>query len=135
MKLKNILVSGILGGIAIFVVWLIAGILVQVSGLYNVMTLGGMRSASDPVMLLFFLHPWVISFAMAIVYSQVGKAFEGTLMQKGIKFGLLAWLVSSIPSTFIVYTSMNYPLAFSVVSLAASFVYMALAGVVVAKFG
>jgi hypothetical protein len=70
---------------------------------------------------------------MAIVYSKLGSAIKGTPMQKGVKFGLIMWLVSSLPSVFIVYTSMNYPIGFSLDSLLGSLIYMPLAGVVIAK--
>jgi len=133
MSAKKVFIAGILGGLAIFVVWLIAGIIVQAARLYDVMSLGGMRAANDPIMLLFFLHPWVTGFAVAIAYSQFGKAFEGSATKKGVKFGLIMWLVSNIPSSFVIYTSMSYPVAFVVVSVAGSFVYMVTAGVVIAK--
>ena len=133
MNVKGVLVSGVVGGVVIFVVWLIVGILVQVTGLYNVMSLGGMRAVNDPIMLLFFLHPWIISFAISIVYSQLGKALEGTVVRRGVNFGLLMWITLSIPSAFIVYTSMNYPASFAVVSVVGSLVYMIAAGIATAR--
>lgn len=133
MNAKKFLVSGVVGGLVIFVVWMIVGVLVQALRLYDVMSLGGMRSVNDPIMMLFFLHPWVISFAMALLYSQLGGALGGSVVRRGVKLGLLMWVVSSIPSVFIVYTSMNYPLVFSVVSVAGSLAYMAASGVVIAR--
>lgn len=133
MNLGKVLIGGLLGGIVIFVVWMVVSVVVQAVAPYDVLKLGGMRAKDDPVMLLFFMHPWVISFAMAILYDNVGKAVEGGCIGKGLKFGLLSWLMTSIPSVFIVFTSMNYPLAFTAASLLGSFFYMLAAGVTTAR--
>ncbi len=133
MQVKKIIIAGILAGIVILVVSSIVSYIVQLIQPYDVLQLGGMRSVDSPIMMLFFLHPWVLSFAMAIVYNYVGSAFQGTFVQKGTRFGLLMWLVASIPPAFIVYTSMNYPTAFTVNSVVGSILYMLSAGIVIAK--
>jgi len=133
MKLKNILFSGFASGLVIFAVWMAVSMLIQLVAPYDVLALGGMRAKEDPVMLLFLLHPWVIGFALAVVYQQVAGALTGTGTQKGVKFGLLMWLVSSLPSAFIVFTSMDYPPAFTVSSVVSSLISMPLAGAATAK--
>jgi len=134
MNVKGVLLGGFLSGVVIFAVWMIVSVVVQVISPYDVLSLGGMRAKDDPIMLLFFLHPWVMGFAMAMVYSQVGKAFEGSVVQKGVRFGLVMWLLGGLPSAFVVFTSMNYPLAFTVSSVVSSLLHMPAAGVVIAKF-
>ena len=133
MKAKSVVVSGLVSGLVIFAVGIIVNLAVQAVSPYDVLKLGGMRSPEDPVTMLFFLYPWVTGFALAIVYSYVGKSLEGTATQKGLRFGLLMWLVSSLPSAYVVYTSMNYPAAFSVSSIVSSLVYMPLAGMAIAR--
>ena len=133
MKLKGILLSGFISGLVIFVVSMAVSVLIQLVSPYDVMALGGMRAKEDPLMLLFFLYPWVIGFALAVVYQQVSGALTGTGTQKGVRFGLLMWLLSSLPSAFIVFTSMDYPPAFTVSSIVSSLIYMPLAGAVAAK--
>ena len=133
MKTKGILVSGLVSGLLIFAVGMIVQIAVQIVSPYDVLALGGMRSKEDPLMLLFFLYPWVIGFALAIAYSYLGKSLQGTAVHKGLTFGKLMWLVTSLPSAYIVYTSMNYPIAFTATSVVASLIYMPLVGILIAK--
>ncbi len=133
MDMKKFIFSGLLASIIIFVVWFVAGFLIQQIFPYNVMELGGMRKANDTVMLLFFLHPFVIGFAMALLYQYFGESIMGDYMVKGRMFGLLTWLVSSLPSVFVVYTSMDYPIGFTVNQLVSSLIYMLLAGIAIAK--
>ena len=133
MNIKKILIAGILAGIVIEIIALIIGTIVQAIWPFNIFEFGGMRAMNDPIMLLFFLQPWVISFAMAIVYSYVGKATDGNVIWKGKKFGLLVWLVSSVPSVFVVYVSMNYPIGFTINQVVGSFFYMIGAGITVAR--
>lgn len=134
MDFRKFLVAGLAGGLAYFVVMLVFSFLVQLVLHYDVMSLGGMRAVDDPVMLLFFLSPWVYGFALALVYDKLGRKLEcGCVVWKGKCFGLLMWLVIVVPSTFVVYTSMTYPLGFTVDQLVGGLFEMLAAGVVISK--
>lgn len=132
MDTKKFLVSGILAGIVITIVSYIMSAIVGAIWPYDVLSLGGMRNATDPIMLLFFLHPWVLGFALSYAYPYVEKNLKGDNSRKGRKFGFLMWLVVSIPSAFLVYSSMNYPVGFTVSSVVGSLLYMLAAGVTIA---
>ena len=133
MDWKRIIIAGIVSGIVIFAVSAIIRVIVQAILPYNVLELGGMRATTDPVIVLFFLHPWVIGFTMAILYEKTKSSFQGTYVQKGAMLGLLVWLVASLSSAFAVYTSINYPLGFKVDVIIGTFLYMLAAGIVTAK--
>jgi len=133
MKAKQILVGGILAGIVIFVISWIFSWLSQTISQYNVLELAGMRAVDDPVAILFFVYPWVLGFALSYVYSYFDKALEGDSTAKGWKFGLLMWIVVSITSAFLVFGSMNYPVGFTVNSVVGPFIYMLVAGIIIAK--
>ncbi len=133
MNAKQIIVSGIIAGIVILVVSMTFSMLSQSIFNYDVLKLDGMRSVNDPIMLLFFLHYFVIGFAITILYSFARKSFTGNAMQNGIALGILGWIVGSIPSAFVVFSSMSYPLGFTINSVIGSFVYMLAAGITVAK--
>lgn len=133
MKLKKVVLAGILAGIVICVVSLIVQMLVNLVLPYNVMELGGMRAVTDPIMLLFFVHPWVLGFAMAVVYGFLGSSLKGSWLCRGKHFGVLVWLVAALPSAFLVFTSMDYPLGFTVNSVIGSLLYVVAAGMVIAK--
>lgn len=133
METKTIVVSGIVAGIVILVLSMIVSTATQILFDYNVLTLVGMRSVNDPVSMLFFLHPFVVGLAMAILCDFTKKSFIGTAIRKGIVLGLLGWIVYGIPSAFIVFSSMDYPIGFTVNSVIGSLVYMLGAGITIAK--
>jgi len=133
MKTGKFLITGMAAGAVIWVIFFIVNTVVNIALPYNIFELGGMRAANDPVMLLFFLHPFVLGLALAYVYPYIGKSLEGDSLRKGTKFGLMMWVVVSVPSIFLVYASMNYPNGFTVNSIAGSFLYMLAAGIVIAK--
>ena len=95
--------------------------------------LQGMRTIDDPVAILFFIYPWVLGFALSIVYSQLENAFEGNYTSKGLKFGFLMWIAIGITSSFLVFSSMDYPLGFTVNSVIGSLIYIPLSAIVISK--
>ena len=133
MKWKEIIVGGIIVGLIIMLIDIIIGGIFQFILPYDIFKLGGMRKIDDPIMLLFFIHPWVLSFTLSFVYSYFEKALNGNYIAKGWKFGLLMWIVIFVPYTFLVFASMDYPIGFYVNSIIPPFFYMILSGVVIAK--
>ncbi|HEC81166.1 MAG TPA: hypothetical protein ENI42_01900 [Thermoplasmatales archaeon] len=133
MRWKQVLVGGVVAGVIVEVVGLAFSWLTQVIGQYNMLELAGMRGVDDPIAVLFFVYPWVLGFALSYVYSCFEKALEGDSTAKGWKFGLLMWIVISVPSAFLVFVSMNYPFGFTVNSVISPLIYMPVAGVAVAK--
>jgi uncharacterized membrane protein len=133
LETKTIVISGIVAGIVILVLSMIVSTATQALFDYNVLTLAGMRSVNDPVSMLFFLHPFVVGLAMAILYDFTKKSFTGTATTKGIVLGLLGWTVYGIPSAFIVFSSMDYPIGFTVNSVIGSLLYMLGAGITITR--
>jgi hypothetical protein len=128
---KKGIIAGLAAGLVITVIAQAVDMLVQFGFPYNVLAMGGMRAVTDPIMLAFFLHGWVLAFAMVYVYKFVN--LKGDFMAKGKQFGLLMWLLVSLPSIFLVYTSMDYPLGFHISNIVASVIYMLAAGLTIAK--
>ena len=133
METKTIVISGIVAGIVILVLSMIVSTATQALFDYNVLTLAGMRSVNDPVSMLFFLHPFIVGLAMAILYDFTKKSFTGTAIRKGSVLGLLGWVVYGIPSAFIVFSSMDYPIGFTMNSVIGSLIYMLGAGITITK--
>jgi len=132
---KKFLISGIIGGIVIWIIsFIFDNILLMQVFPYDIFSLGGMRSMEDPLMILFFLNPFVLSFAMSYIYRFFSKPFSGDYLRKGTSFGFMVWLVAGIPSAFIVYTSMDYPIGFTISSFIGSLLYMLGTGIAIAKF-
>ena len=132
MKIKQILVGGILSGTGILAISIIFSWLTQNIWQYDVLELAGMRSIDDPICILYFVYPWVLGFSLSFVYPYFEKGLEGKSITKGWKFGLLIWIVAGITSAFLVFSSMNYPIGFTVNSVVGSFLDMLIAGIIIA---
>jgi hypothetical protein len=132
MKLKNILAAGFIGGIVLFVVNFVISAIILVVAPYDIFTLGGMRPADDPLMLFFFAYPFILSFAAAIVFDLVKGALRGPPSSKGAAFGAALFLIYTVPSVFITYTSMDYPAGFYFENLLFGIVGFPLIGVIYA---
>ncbi|MFH0955179.1 MAG: hypothetical protein V1777_03675 [Candidatus Micrarchaeota archaeon] len=133
MNYKKWFLAGIVGGIAYWLLSFIVNILVGGIWPYDIFSLGGMRSVSDPVMALYFVHPFVLALAMAFVYQKVAPILKGTVFQKGMQFGWIIWPVAGLPSAFMVYTTMNYPIGFTVQSIFGTLLGAFAAAIVIAK--
>jgi hypothetical protein len=133
LEAKKIVISGFVAGIVVLVLSMIISTATQMLFGYNVMALAGMRSVNDPVSILFFLFPFVVGVAMAILYDFAKESFTGSTTRKGVVLGLLGWIVYGIPSAFIVFSSMDYPVGFTVNSVVGSLVYMLGAGITITK--
>ena len=112
MNARKIIAGGFIGGIALLIVNFVISALVMLVAPYDALTLGGMRPADDPLMLFFFVYPFVLSFAAAVVFDLVKDALPGPSSSKGMTFGAMLFLIYTVPGVFITFTSMNYPTGF-----------------------
>jgi hypothetical protein len=134
MKWKQFILGGIIAGIIIEIISYAFSWLTQTITNYNVMELAGMRPITDPISVLYFVYPWVLGFILSFAFPYFQKSFEGTNTPIGLKFGFLMWIVISIPSAFLVFASMNYPLGFTINSVLGSLIYLLVAGGCIGKF-
>lgn len=133
MEAKSVLVSGIVAGIVVLVLSMIISTVTQTLFNFNVLTLLGMRSVNDPLSMLFFLYPFVVALALAVLYAFTKMSFQGTVMRKGIMLGLLGWIVYGIPSAFVVFSSMNYPMGFTINTVIGPLISMLGAGITITR--
>ena len=125
--------AGIAAGVAMLIVYFAVNMIVMAVAPYDILSLGGMRSATDPLMMLFFLHPFVLGLVFAYTYKYINKSLKGNSAAKGREYGMLMWLVYTVPSAFVVLTSMDYPIVFTVQQIAGGWVMMLAGGIVIAK--
>ena len=63
------------------------------------------RPWSDPIMSLYFLHPFIVGVIFAWIWNRTKQLFPGnTVREKGLRFGLIYWMIS-IPGMLISYSS------------------------------
>jgi hypothetical protein len=122
MEWKKILIGGIAGGILLFIAQFAFSMLANLVAPFDVFAIGGMRARDDPVNLLFFAYPFVLSFASAAVFDRVKRALGGgdpgcCCGGAGLTFGLILILLVTVPSMFVIYSSMDYPRGFYVANI------------------
>jgi len=61
--------------------------------------------------LLFFLHPFIISFALSWFWARFKKLFKGVFILRGIEFGLVYAMVALLPVMWITFSSLDITIA------------------------
>ena len=68
----------------------------------------------DPLMGLYFVHPFLVGVIMAWIWSAARVIWKGkTTISHGIYFGLSYWIMTSVPGMLISYSS--FPLSFAMI--------------------
>jgi hypothetical protein len=132
MNWKNVLAGGILGGILLFAIMSLSSIIALRIAPFDIFAIGGMRAMNDPIMLLYYISPFVLSFATAAVFDVVHGALKGTMARRGICFGLLLLLANTVPTLFVIFSSMTYPAGFYVANIIAAGIGFPLIGILYA---
>jgi len=70
------------------------------------------RDPTDPILTLYFAYPFLLALLSSIVFDIVERALEGTILQRGMRFGLILVLLITFPSLFVIFSSMDYPPGF-----------------------
>lgn len=113
-KAKNILISGIAGGFVLLIVTFVADAIAQVIAPYNLFDLGGMRTMNDPLMMLYFLYPFIFAIIAAGVWSYIRDIITGTDIEQSLKYAAILFFLVIIPNTWVIYTTMTYPTGFHI---------------------
>lgn len=131
MELRKICISGIAAGAVLLIMSTIFSMLAAVIAPYDIFDLGGMRAANDPVMALFFLYPFIFALAAAVLFNEIERALEGDKVKRGIRFGLLLFVIFTIPNQFVIFSSMTYPPGFYIGNLLTGLVGFPVLGIVI----
>jgi uncharacterized membrane protein (DUF485 family) len=109
--MKKIITSALVAGLVL--------LLLSILGLYiTVWFFPGIASQYfDPAfdtqssrVMIYFLHPFIISFALSWFWSRVKGVLNGSFVTRGIEFGLLYALVATFPMMWLIYSAMNVSL-------------------------
>ncbi len=130
---KKSVLAGLAAGAVIFVLSFAMEALIQAVLPYKWTDLGPIRDLKDPLMTAFWLYPFVMGLVASMAYQWVGKRFQGNWLEKGRKLGLMLWFIVAVPETYLLVTSMNYPLGFYASLVVGYLLYYLAAGLVVAK--
>jgi hypothetical protein len=135
--MKKVFLPGLVAGIAMLAVSMI---LTQLENIFlpsiaaEYGNIAMFRPWSDPLMSLMFVYPFLLGFILAWVWNRAKPLFvSGSVWQKGARFGLFFWLVSSIPGMFISYSSFQVSFTMILVWLAGGLINGVVSGWIFAK--
>jgi hypothetical protein len=104
--MKKVIWPGILLGIIMLIISMVVSYLFMlipsVNADYNS---GFMRSWQDPLMMLFFLYPFILGIVFAWLWAKTKSSFKGKM--GGCYFGWLLFFLTTFPGMWITYTSFN----------------------------
>jgi hypothetical protein len=60
--------------------------------------------------MLYFIHPFIISFALSWFWSRFKGVLTGSFITRGIEFGLIYAMVATFPMMWLIYSAMNVSL-------------------------
>ncbi len=83
--------------------------------------------------LLFFVHPFVLSFALAWFWDRFKGLFKGGMLLRGIEMGLLYGVVATLPSMWITFSAIAVSLMMVLMWFAYGVLQATLAGLIFAK--
>lgn len=91
------------------------------------------RPWSDPLMMVFFAHPFILGVVLAYFWNIVQKQFTGDAVAKALSFAKLYFVIATIPGMFISYTSFQLSFLMVGVWTVTGFLQAFIAGLVCAK--
>jgi hypothetical protein len=135
--MKKIVVSGLVTGVVIFVVSMALSQLINIvfPTLPKEYVNGKLfRPWTDPLMLLYFLYPFLLGLVLSWAWSKTKKIVCGkTIWKKGACFGLAYCLIASVPGMFITLSTFQVSLLMVLSWAVTGLVEAVVAGVILAK--
>jgi hypothetical protein len=107
--MKKILKLGIISAVVVLTVGMIFSRILQI--IFSTMALEYQNSSlfrpwSDPLMSVYFVYPFILGIILAWVWLKTKSLLEGkNNLEKGIYFGVVYWIIASIPGMVITYSS------------------------------
>ena len=108
----NFIKSGLVAGLVMLLVSLIVTMAInmvfpQIAQEYATQMY---RAWTDPLMLIFFLHPFILGLVISWIWEKTSLIMKGDDLTKAVNFTFAYMVVAQIPGMFITFTSMNVSL-------------------------
>lgn len=135
--MKKILLIGLLGGVVLLAVGMLTSAAFHAAypslktEIENPVLF---RAYTDPLMSLYFVHPFLMSIILAWIWTRIKSVIvSDSEYKKGIHFGLVFWCASSLPGMLISYASFPLSLMMIVSWTTSSLLEMLCLGVLFSK--
>jgi len=106
--MKKFLIKGIVAGVVLLVfsylaLYLLVAFFPDLAELYYdpVFSLEGEKGV------LYFMHPFILSFALAWFWRRFKSLFHGSFWWRGTEMGLVYGLIATLPSMWITFSSLS----------------------------
>lgn len=83
--------------------------------------------------ILFFLHPFVVSIALALFWKRFKKLLKGSFLIKGIEVGLLYGVISVFPAMWMIFSAFDVSLCLVLSWLFHGIIQGTVVGIIYAK--
>lgn len=126
--MKKILIKGIAAGAVLLVLSYLAlqGVVLLLPGIAE-QYYDPMFSLEGDKTLLYFIHPFIVSFALAVFWRRFKSLYHGPFWWRGIELGITYAVISVLPSMWITFSA--FAVSFSMV--ATWFLYGLMQGIIV----
>ncbi|MBC8051763.1 MAG: hypothetical protein H7Y13_01735 [Sphingobacteriaceae bacterium] len=106
--MKKVLVSGLIAGIILFIVsygglFLAINFIPELFIVYN----NPLFNSDGSRDVLFYLHAFIISFALSWFWERFKPLFEGPFALRGLEFGCVYAIVALLPVMWITFSSLD----------------------------
>ncbi|MEO6981311.1 MAG: hypothetical protein ABJA76_15385 [Mucilaginibacter sp.] len=132
--MKKILISGLITGCLLFV-FSYGGLFLAVRFFPSLFVeynspLFNSEGSRD---ILFYLHPFIISFALSWFWDRFKSMFKGVFALRGLEFGLVYSIIALLPVMWISFSALDITVATVVSWFAYGLIQAIIAGMVFAK--
>ena len=103
--MKKIIIGGLLAGLALLVVGFVFSSFS--ADMYKMSPAGMWKPMGGDWFIQMIVYNIVVGVIMAYVFSIIKSAVPGSGITKGVIFGLMVWLLGSVPGLGITYLTMN----------------------------
>jgi hypothetical protein len=132
--MKVFLLKGIVAGTALLILSYAA--LYLIVGLFPALA----EQYYDPIFnfegnkaILYFLHPFVLSFALAWFWKRFKGMFHGPFWWRGIEMGLMYGLIATLPAMWIIFSALSVSLSMVLSWLLYGVIQAMIVGIIFAK--
>lgn len=106
--MKKFIIKGLVAGTALLIfsyaaLYLVVMLFPNLAEMYY----DPMFSLDQDKALFYFLHPYILSFALAWFWRRFKSLFHGSFWWRGIEMGLVYGLVATLPSMWIIFSSLT----------------------------
>lgn len=132
--MKKILIKGIVAGLVLLIFSYVSlQVLIAFFPELAVQYYDPVFSLEGDKTILFFIHPFIVSFALAWFWSRFKSLFHGSFVWRGIELGLSYALVAVLPSMWITFSAFSVSIQMVATWLLYGLVQGIIVGIIYAK--